>query len=101
LLDGEYYEIGSPYTDTDMGRVYKTWTGYKQGGKIDTTKQFKISVFDVSTKKEVSYYEGTVDETVKPNNGTIWEDSTKTNELVKLLMANGQLNNDYIEIFTY
>ena len=88
LLDGEYYEIGSPYTDTDMGRVYKTWTGYKQGGKIDTTKQFKISVFDVSTKKEVSYYEGTVDETVKPNNGTIWEDSTKTNELGKI--TNGE-----------
>jgi hypothetical protein len=88
LIDGEYYEIGSPYTDTDLGRVYRTWTGYKQGGKIDTTKQFKISVFDVSTKKEVSYYEGTVDETVKPNNGTIWEDSTKTNELGKI--TNGE-----------
>ena len=88
LIDGEYYEIGSPYTDTYLGRVYRTWTGYKQGGKIDTTKQFKISIFDVSTKKEVSYYEGTVDETVEPNNGTIWEDSTKTNELGKI--TNGE-----------
>jgi hypothetical protein len=88
FLDGEYYQIGTPYTDPDLGRVYRTWTGYRQGGKIDTTKQFKISIFDVSTKKEVSYYEGTVDETVDPNNGTIWEDSTKTNELGKI--TNGE-----------
>jgi hypothetical protein len=83
FLDGEYYEIDVPRTDPDLGRVYATITGYKQGGKIDTTKQFKISRFDASTKKEVVYYEGTVDENVKPNNGTAFEDSTKTTELGK------------------
>ena len=88
FLDGEYYEIDVPRTDPDLGRVYKTTTGYKQGGKIDTTKQFKISKFDASTKKEVVYYEGTVDENVKPNNGTAFEDSTKTTELGKF--TNGE-----------
>jgi hypothetical protein len=85
FLDGEYYEIGTPYTDPDSRRIYKITTGYKQGGKIDTTKQFKISQFDATTKKEVAYYEGTVDENVKVNNGTVFEDSTKTTELGKFI----------------
>lgn len=88
FLDGEYYEIDVPRTDPDLGRVYATITGYKQGGKIDTTKQFKLSKFDASTKKEVAYYEGTVDENVNPNNGTAFEDSTKTTELGKF--TNGE-----------
>jgi hypothetical protein len=85
FLDGEYYEISEPYTDSNSTSVYKTTTGYKQGGKIDTTKQFKISQFEVTTKKENAYYEGTVDENVKPNNGTVWEDSTKTTEFGKYI----------------
>ena len=83
FLDGEYYEIGNPYTNSDSKTVYETTTGYKQNGKIDTTKQFKISLFDSTTKKEIAYYEGTVDENVKQNNGTVWENSTKTKELGK------------------
>lgn len=85
FLDGEYYEISEPYTDSNSKTVYKTTTGYKQGGKIDTTKQFKISQFDLTTKKETAYYEGTVDENAKANNGTVWEDSTKTTESGKYI----------------
>jgi hypothetical protein len=81
FLDGEYYQIGTPYTNPDSKRMYKITTGYKQGGKIDTTKQFKVSQFDATTKKEVAYYEGTVDENLNANNGTVFEDSTKTTEL--------------------
>jgi len=85
FLDGEYYEISEPYTDSNSKTVYKTTTGYKRVGKIDTTKQFKILQFDLTTKKETAYYEGTVDENVKPNNGTVWENSTKTTESGKYI----------------
>jgi len=89
LQDGEYYAIGNQFTSSGK-TVYRTYQGFKTGGNIDTTKQFKISQFDATTKKENAYYEGTIDANLKFVNGTIWEDSTKTKEAGKFI--NGEFD---------